>query len=122
MVKQLGRPAERDGEGNKISKSLVNVTIPTKLRDFLSDNNINRSQLFTRVVTMLYCHALCPKCYETNIIDNIMAIRCDNCDVVIKYHNCSQCGEQYNKKNLVEAIKGSSDFGCESCQHDERNN
>ena len=64
MVKQLGRPAERDSQGNRISKSLVNVTIPTKLRDWLSDNNINRSRLFTRVVTMLYCHAICPKCYE----------------------------------------------------------
>jgi len=120
MVKQLGRPAERDSEGNKISKSLVNVTIPTKLRDFLAKGingkPINRSQLFTRVVTMLYCHALCPKCYETNITDGIMAIRCDNCDVVIKYKNCSQCDEQYNKKNLVEAIKGSSEFGCQRCQ------
>ena len=59
MVKQVGRPPERDSEGNIISKSLVNVTIPTKLRDFLSKNNINRSQLFTRVVTALYMHALC---------------------------------------------------------------
>jgi len=116
MVKQLGRPAEIDSEGNKISKSLVNVTIPTKLRDFLSKNNINRSQLFTRVVTMLYCNAICPKCYEEHITDGIMAIRCDNCDVVIKYKNCSQCGEQYNKKNLVESIKGSSEFGCQGCQ------
>jgi len=116
MVKQLGRPAERDSEGNKISKSLVNVTIPTKLRDFLSDNNINRSQLFTRVVTMLYCHLLCPKCYQTNIMDNPMCIRCDDCDIVIKYHNCSLCGEQYNKKNLVQAVKKSSDLGCQTCQ------
>ena len=46
MVKQVGRPPERDSEGNVISKSLVNVTIPTKLRDFLSKNKINRSKLF----------------------------------------------------------------------------
>ena len=122
MVKQVGRPPERDSEGNVISKSLVNVTIPTKLRDFLSKNKINRSKLFTRVVTMLYYHLICPKCYETNVVDNPMAIRCEDCDMVIKYHNCSQCNEQYNKKNLIEAIKGSSEFGCESCLHDERNN
>ena len=116
MVKQLGRPAERDSQGNRISKSLVNVTIPTKLRDWLSDNNINRSQLFTRVVTMLYCHAICPKCYDENVTDGIMAIRCDDCDMVIKYNECSQCEIPYSKSNLVEAIKGSSEFGCETCQ------
>ena len=116
MVKQLGRPAQRDSQGNRISKSLVNVTIPTKLRDWLSDNNINRSQLFTRVVTMLYCHAICPKCYDTSVTDNIMAIRCDDCDIVIKYNKCSQCDAPYSKSNLVEAIKGSSEFGCETCK------
>ena len=116
MVKQLGRPAERDSQGNRISKSLVNVTIPTKLRDWLSDNNINRSRLFTRVVTMLYCHAICPKCYDESVTDGIMAIRCDDCDMVIKYNNCSQCETPYSKNNLVEAIKGSSEFGCKSCQ------
>jgi len=45
-----------------------------------------------------------------------MAIRCDDCDMVIKYNNCSQCETPYSKNNLVEAIKGSSEFGCQSCQ------
>jgi hypothetical protein len=116
MVKQVGRPPERDSEGNVVSKSLVNVTIPTKLRDFLAKNKINRSQLFTRVVTMLYCHAICPKCYEDRVTDGIMAIRCDSCDIVIKYNKCSQCKTPYNKNNLVKAIKGSSEFGCQTCQ------
>ena len=63
MVRQVGRPPERDSEGNVISKCLVNVTIPTKLklRDFLSENKINRSKLFTNVVTRLYMHQICPK-------------------------------------------------------------
>ena len=115
MVKQVGRPPERDSEGNVVSKSLVNVTIPTKLRDFLAKHKINRSQLFTRVVTMLYMHQICPKCYEDHVTDGIMAIRCDDCDMVIKYNKCSQCKTPYNKNNLVEAIKGSSEFGCTAC-------
>jgi len=45
-----------------------------------------------------------------------MAIRCDDCDIVIKYNKCSQCDAPYSKSNLVEAIKGSSEFGCETCQ------
>ena len=127
MVKQLGRPAERDSQGNIISKCLVNVTIPTKLKNFLAKNEINRSQLFTRVVTMLYCHAICPKCYSDNVTDGIMGIRCDDCEKVIKYNNCSQCKTPYQRPtvtrdntviegNLVEAIKGSSEYGCQSCQ------
>ena len=114
-MRQVGRPAERDSNGNRISKCLVNVTIPTELRDFLSKNKINRSQLFTRVVTMLYHHMICPKCYSDHVTDGIMAIRCDDCDCVIKYHNCSKCETPYNKANLVEPVKGSSEFGCEAC-------
>ena len=126
MVKQVGSPPERDSEGNIVSKSLVNVTIPTKLRDFLSKNNINRSQLFTRVVTALYMHALCPKCYSDNVTDGLMAITCNDCECVVKYNNCSQCNTPYQRPtvtrenvviegNLVEAIKGSSEFGCTAC-------
>ena len=73
-MRQVGRPAERDSQGNRISKCLVNVTIPTKLRDFLSENKINRSKLFTSVVTRLYMHQICPKCYNENIVNGIMAL------------------------------------------------
>jgi len=114
-MRRVGRPAERDSHGNVVSKSIVNCTIPTKLRDWLRENNINRSQLFTRVVTMLYCHALCPKCYSDHVTDSIMAIRCEDCDIVIKYNKCQHCETPYNKKNLPLGVKGSSDIGCEMC-------
>ena len=73
MVRSVGRPPERDSEGNVVSKCLVNVTIPTKLRDFLADNKVNRSKLFTNVVTELYKKELCPKCYRRNITDSMFA-------------------------------------------------
>ena len=126
MVRQVGRPPERDSEGNIVSKCLVNVTIPTKLRDFLADNKINRSQLFTKVVGELYKHELCPKCYGRNIGQSMFAIVCEDCNVVIKYNNCSECNAGYHrptmdrhnnviKGNLPLAIKGSDKFGCQEC-------
>ena len=116
MVRQVGRPPERDSEGNVISKCLVNVTIPTKLRDFLSENKINRSKLFTSVVTRLYMNQICPKCYNENIINGIMALKCDDCDCIIKYKPCGECDEMYLRGvNMPKPVKNSSRFGCEKC-------
>jgi len=114
-MRQVGRPAERDSEGNRISKCLVNVTIPTKLRDFLVKNNIPRSKLFRECVNRLYMHQICPKCYSDHVTDSLMAIRCDDCDIVIKYNKCQHCETQYNKKNLPLGLKNSSEVGCETC-------
>ena len=50
MSRSVGRPAETDPDGAVITKSLVNVTIPTKLAEFLKKAGINRSKLFTRIV------------------------------------------------------------------------
>jgi hypothetical protein len=126
MVRAVGRPPERDSEGNVVSKCLVNVTIPTKLRDFLADNKVNRSKLFTNVVTELYKKELCPKCYRRNITDSMFAIVCEDCNVVIQYNNCSECNAGYHRPginisgevivgNLPIAIKGSDRFGCQVC-------
>ena len=116
MVRQVGRPPERDSEGNVISKCLVNVTIPTKLRDFLSKNKVNRSKLFTSVVTKLYMHQICPKCFNESIINGIMALSCEDCKAIIKYKACGECGESYMRgKNMPKPVKNSSRFGCERC-------
>ena len=127
MVRAVGRPPERDSEGNVVSKCLVNVTIPTKLRDFLSKNKVNRSKLFKEVVTRMYKREICPKCYRENIINGIMVISCEDCGCKIEYNSCDKCGELYEKgqsnpifdiieSNLPIAIKGSSEFGCQRCQ------
>ena len=126
MVRAVGRPPELDSEGNRISKCLVNVTIPTKLRDFLVKSEINRSQLFTRIVTQLYKKEICPKCYRENITDGVMALTCDDCQCVIEYHNCQACDVKYQRAtvvdnvhvegNLPKPIKGSGKFGCGICQ------
>ena len=49
---------------------LINCTIPVKLRDFLKENGINRSQLFREAALKMYEHEICPKCYGYDIIDS----------------------------------------------------
>ena len=116
MVRQVGRPAEKDEEGNVISKCLVNVTIPTKLRDFLSKNEVNRSKLFTSMANRLYMHQICPECYNENIINGIMALSCQDCNCIIKYKACGECDEMYSRGvNMPKPVKNSSRFGCERC-------
>jgi len=125
MVRTAGRPPELDSEGNRISKCLVNVTIPTKLRDFLIKNNVNRSKLFTDVVLRMYMTEICPKCYRENLTDGVMALRCDDCDKVIKYNECDACNAKYQNATVVNnvpipanrpiPIKGSDRFGCQVC-------
>ena len=116
MVRQVGRPPERDSEGNVISKCLVNVTIPTKLRDFLSKNEVNRSKLFTSMANRLYMHQICPECYNENIINGIMALSCQDCNCIIKYKACGECDEMYSRGvNMPKPVKNSSRFGCERC-------
>ena len=126
MVRAMGRPPQRDSEGNIVSKCLVNVTIPSKLRDFLVDNKVNRSQLFTKIVTDMYKKELCPKCFSRNITDSMFAIICEDCTSVIQYKNCSECNTGYHRpamdkhNNVIEgnlpiAIKGSDKFGCQRC-------
>ena len=78
----VGRPAETDSDGNPISKCLVNVTIPVKLRDFLKRNNVNRSQLFTQVVTKMYNKEVCPRCYSLDIKESIVGFYCEDCEKV----------------------------------------
>ena len=57
----VGRPPELDSNGDIVVKSLVNVTIPTKLANFLKEKGINRSRLFTDVVSKMFQEELCPK-------------------------------------------------------------
>ena len=51
---KVGRPPQVDKDGKVISKTLVNLTIPVKLKEFLDKHVKNRSEFFTKIVTMLY--------------------------------------------------------------------
>jgi hypothetical protein len=98
---KVGRPPAVDKHGVVIQKSLVNVTIPTKLANFLKEKGVNRSKLFTDVVTKLYKEELCFKCYGENLISTLVGTWCQDCEGTlgrnwIKLNNCKNCGSKYN--------------------------
>ena len=45
-----------------------------------------------------------------------MALKCDDCNCIIKYKPCGECDEMYLRGvNMPKAVKNSSRFGCERC-------
>ena len=120
-MKPVGRPSQVDINGEKITKSLLNVTIPSKLADFLRRKEVNRSKLFTEVVTQLYNNEICSQCYSIDINESPIGMSCRPCSryAPFWYHlkNCSVCNLQYKPGvNVPSAIKGSDDWGCQQCQ------
>ena len=61
---KVGRPPQTDAEGNRIDKTLINLTIPVTLKNFLDKHVKNRSEFFTEQVTKLYMGLICSKCYD----------------------------------------------------------
>jgi len=113
----VGRPPELDSNGEIVVKSLVNVTIPTKLANFLKEKGINRSKLFTDVVSKLFEEELCPKCYSTKIAENLMRVHCRECDASIKYKKCENCDSKYQPPYNMFAQPKDKSFlkGCWDC-------
>ncbi len=121
----VGRPPEVDKHGNVIQKSLVNVTIPTKLANFLKEKGINRSKLFTDIVTKLYKEKLCPTCYGEDLITTLVGRFCDDCNnkiptetyVWLELFNCKNCGNKYQPGyNMFAQPKDRSfEKGCFDC-------
>ena len=98
----VGRPPEVDKQGNVIQKSLVNVTIPTKLASFLKEKGINRSKLFTDCVKKLYEGEICSKCYSDKIQTTMIGTYCRDCNgnpnrpiTWLTLGFCENCGKEY---------------------------
>ena len=117
----VGRPPELDSNGDIVVKSLVNVTIPTKLANFLKEKGINRSRLFTDVVSKMFEEELCPKCYSTKIEENLLRVYCRECEATIKFKNCENCKSKYQPPfNMFAQPKDKSfEKGCYDCIPDE---
>ena len=94
-MNSVGRPPELDGNGEIVQKSLVNVTIPSKLALFLKEKGINRSKLFTDVVTKLFNEEICNRCYSDHIEENLIYVSCRECKHILKYKNCENCNSLY---------------------------
>ena len=99
---KVGRPPELDKNGNKIDKTLVNLTIPVTLKNFLDKHVKNRSEFFTKMVTMLYIGEICPKCYSDTYISNVsVGIECTDCQIWIKLKDCPNCNSRYDPRPTV---------------------
>jgi len=101
--KGVGRPPQTDSDGNRIDKTLINLTIPVTLKNFLDKHIKNRSEFFTEIVTKLYIGLICPKCYsDSYIAEAPVGIECTNCDRWIKFNDCPNCGTRYDPRRMIQ--------------------
>jgi len=138
--KQVGRPAKTDSTGNVIESKTINVNVPIKLVEFLKNQNpqVNRSELFTKVVTDLYNGLICPRCYSEGL-NGPVGVQCATCYVNyskqtggeiktfwLKFHKClnPKCDKMYSHDNLFATFNDPKDVkaglfnpvkGCQVC-------
>ena len=108
-----GRPPEVDSNGKAIEKCLVNATIPTKLRDFLREHNINRSELLRTAALKLMELKICPSCYSHDIKDNLKGHICNNCNKWLKFKRCELCEAAHTPTSYLASVNGT--VGCDQC-------
>jgi hypothetical protein len=98
----VGRPPKKTRGGKQVRKVLCNMTIPANLYDFLVEHKINRSQLFVRIVEMLYVGAICPSCYGFTRQELKYGWICAECSqpphkhIWLQWKNCEHCGDPYS--------------------------
>ena len=124
--KQVGRPEKTDSDGNKIITKVINVNAPVKFIEFLKDNGINRSELFTKVASEFYHKEICNVCYS-KLYETKIGRQCEECahqyykktgDVKSfwkQFYNCPECQEPYSHENTFAQTKQGLQ-GCTECQ------
>jgi len=124
-----GRPAELDSNGRPVTKCLVNCTIPVKLRDFLAEHNVNRSELFRTAALKMMELKICPYCYSHDIKENLKGWRCSHelkygvqtanstdvsgCGKWLKFKRCELCEAIHTPKSGLASVNGK--VGCDLC-------
>ena len=124
--KQVGRPEKTDSDGNRIVTKVINVNAPVKFIEFLKDNGINRSELFTKVAASFYKKEICNVCYS-KLHKSPVGNSCDNCShqyylkpgeiktVWKLFNSCAECQTPYSHENLYAQTKQGL-HGCQECQ------
>ncbi len=108
-----GRPAELDSNGRPITKCLVNCTIPVKLRDFLAEHNINRSELFRTAALKMMELKICPYCYSHNIRETAKGHQCEECNKWLKFKRCDLCEAIHTRESYLASVNDA--VGCDQC-------
>jgi len=129
MKQPVGRPAELDSNGKPITKCLVNCTIPVKLRDFLAEHKINRSELFRTAALKMYELKICPYCYGHDIKETPKGWQCSHefrygvqtanstdvsgCGKWLKFKRCDLCEAIHTPTSGLASVKDK--IGCDMC-------
>ena len=125
-TKRVGRPEKTDSDGNRIITKVINVNAPVKFIEFLKDNGINRSELFTKVAASFYHKEICNVCFS-KLYDTKIGRQCEECahqyykktgDVKSfwkQFYNCPECQEPYSHENTFAQTKQGLQ-GCTECQ------
>jgi hypothetical protein len=123
--RRVGRPEKTDSEGKRIITKVVNVNAPVKFLEFLKDNGVNRSELFTKVAASYYEGVICVLCYA-KLDTTIVGSHCPDCAADYykrtretktmwrSFNNCPNCNESYSYENLFRQSKQGLD-GCQIC-------
>jgi hypothetical protein len=99
---KVGRPPQTDADGNRIDKTLINLTIPVTLKNFLDKYVKNRSEFFTEMVTKMYIGLICPKCYSDEYIREVpVGTECDNCNIWLRLNDCPNCGTSFDPREFI---------------------
>ena len=100
-------------------KCLVNCTIPVKLRDFLKEHGINRSELFRTAALKLMELEICPYCYEHDIKETDKGWKCQSedyksgCGKWLKMKRCDLCEAMHTPQSGLMSVNGK--VGCDMC-------
>jgi hypothetical protein len=108
-----GRPPKLDSTGKPVTKCLVNCTIPAKLRDFLAENNVNRSELFRKAALKLYELKVCPYCYGHDVLQTDKGYKCQDCNKWLKFNRCELCNAKHTPQSYLASVDGK--VGCDQC-------
>jgi len=123
--KQVGRPEKTDSDGTRIVTKVINVNVPIRLIEFLKDEGVNRSELFTKVATSYFEREICNQCY-TKLTQTPAGSCCDQCAFEYytktkdhrtfwkQFNNCPNCNEAYSHENLYAPNKQGL-HGCQVC-------
>ena len=100
-------------------KCLVNCTIPVKLRDFLKEHKINRSELFRTAALKMMELKICPYCYSHDIKETDKGWVCQSedyksgCGKWLKMKHCDLCEALHTPQSRLMSVNGK--VGCDIC-------
>ena len=123
--KRVGRPEKTDSDGNPILTKVINVNAPVRLIEYLKDNGVNRSELFSKVAASYYAKEICPECFD-KLSNTTVGSHCETCGhnywkrtrenkcIFRRFNDCPNCKEPYSYENLWAQSEQGLD-GCQKC-------